>query len=181
MAENPPVADNVFHVQQEISRRELERHGGQIIGITASVPAMKDQNGVLEFCCDVRIGVRENQGLVKDVLIAQNQIGVITDMNVPVIMETSRSGRLTIIARTQIRLPDVSLRTYTYDELDLVFMTNLEETESGEWIDGFGYPATSPIGSTGVTETWIWKQMVTSLDEFDSEEIEETEGKWEKT
>lgn len=180
MAENK--GEDVFFIAREIARKEVERHRGQVIGITCSAPVFKDQNGVLEWVCDVRVGVRENQGLIKDVLIAQSQVGIVNDLNIPVLMEVSESGRLTIVARTSIRLPDVSLRRFTYDELDLTFMCNLEETSDGVYVDGFGYPATSPIGQVGESETWSWTQSVVSIDELDDEDdLDAVIARWEVT
>jgi hypothetical protein len=157
---------DVFSVLREVSRREVERHKGDLIGITSSAPAVTDVNGKLEYTCDVRIGVRENQGLIKGVLVSQWIVGVITDLGVPVLMQKSEAGLLTIVARAQVRLPDISLRSYSYNELGFLFMTNLTEQEPGVWVDGYGYPASDPTSDVGVSEEWSWIQQVTSLDEL---------------
>lgn len=182
MATSQNENDDVFFIAREVARKEVERHRGQIIGITASAPIFKDQNGVLEWVCDVRVGVRENQGLIRDVLIAQTQVGIVNDLNIPVLMEVSESGRLTIVARTSIRLPDVSLRRFTFYELDFVFMCNLTEQSDGVYVDGFGYPAESPIGQIGESQSWSWLQNTITLDELGQEEpVDSVVAKWEMT
>lgn len=173
---------HVFYISKEISRREVEEHRTEIIGITASIPKYEEQGGQMVWCADVRVGVRENQGLIRGVLIAQWAMGVVTDMNVPVICQKSESGQLTIVARAMVKLPDVSLRTYSYNDLGYVFMTNLTEVSDGVWQDGYGYEMDSPEEDTGVSQTWSWVQRVTSLDELgEADALDKVTAQWEMT
>lgn len=128
-----------FSVVRELSRRELERHAKRFLGITVEQPRWREQNGLQEYVCDVRVGVKEGWALVKDCLVAQWAIGAITDMNIPVICERSEAGRVTIIARSQVRLPEIVLDTYSYDQLGFSFMHNLRTLADGSIVDGFGY------------------------------------------
>jgi hypothetical protein len=170
---------SVFKIAKEISRRELERHQRRIIGITASSPHWKDQNGVNEWVCDVRIGRQEEQGLIRDVLIAQWVSGVVNDLNVPVVLERSEAGRLTIIARSEIRLPDISLRTFSYAQLDMLYLTPFVEVDD-VWYDGFGHVVDDPTAVTGTATTWTWVQAVDELDEVDDETpLEKVTARWE--
>lgn len=168
---------------QRIARREFERHQKTIIGITASAPKLSTtQDGKYEFTCSVRVGVREQQGLVKEVLLAQWVIGVIADVNVPVMMERSEGGRLTIIARAQIRLPNVRLTQYSWGSLDLVFASNLDyDDDEGVWKDGFGYPTkANPDGDVSITRDWIWQQHLVTLDQLDDDTpLDDVDSGWE--
>jgi hypothetical protein len=171
----------IFHITKEISRREVEAHRSDIVGITASSPRFVDQNGVLEWVCDVRVGVRENQGLIKDVLIAQTAVGIVTDMNIPVLMSHDEAGRLAIISRAQVRLPDVYLRSYSYADLGFLFMVPADEQEDGTWEDGFGYTVSSPEGETGTASVWQWIQQVTSIDDLgDDLDLDDVTARWEE-
>lgn len=175
---------STFHIAKEISRRELERHQKRIIGITASSPRFvtQDDNDTLEWVCDVRIGRREEQGLIRDVLIAQWAQGIVADMNVPVVIERSEAGRLTIIARSEVRLPDISLRTMSYAQLNLLFMTGLEEDDNGDWRDGFGHLMDDPSDDVGAATTWTWVQELTGIDEIGDEVLlDEARAGWEAT
>lgn len=149
------MSEEVFNVIGAIAANEVDRHQRRIIGITVTAPQLRevDDNGALEFLCDVRVGSHEDWEIVKDVIVAQMAIGIVTDVNVPVTMERSEAGRLTIIARSEVRLPDIVLDRFSYGELDFVFMTNLTEDESGTWRDGYGYPQPDPTTATGSSET----------------------------
>ena len=138
--------DRSFSIVRDVSRRELDRQQKRFVGITISAPVFKDVagNGQLEFVCDVRVGVKEGWAAVRNVLIAQWAEGVITDMNVPVLCERSEAGRVTIIARSQIRLPDIVYNTYSLEALGLDFM-RVVEYKNGQWRDGFGYVVSAPI------------------------------------
>ena len=139
---------DTFTIVREISRRELERHQKRFIGVTASVPTHKDINGLLEWAVDVRVGVNNEWQIVKDVTISQWAIGIVTDLNVPVLCERSESGQVSVIARSDIKLPDIYLNTYTYNDLEFVFMANLTSS-GGVYRDGYGYQMTDPTTQTG--------------------------------
>lgn len=128
-----------FSVVRQLSRRELESHEKRFIGVTISTPQWKDQNGIMEYCCNVRVGVKEGWAYITDVLVAQWALGAVTDMNIPVICEKSSGGRVTIVARSDIHLPDIVLDSYSYEELDFGFMRNLRTLDDGSVVDGFGH------------------------------------------
>lgn len=128
-----------FSVVRQLSRRELEAHDKRFVGVTVTKPDWKDQNGLMEYCCDIRVGVKEGWAIVKDVLVAQWALGVVADMNIPVLCERSSAGRVTIIARSDIHLPDIVLDSYSYEQLEFGFMRNLRTLDDGSVVDGFGH------------------------------------------
>jgi hypothetical protein len=171
-----------FHIVREISREEIEAHlDKRLIGLTASAPRWKDVNGVLEYVVDVRIGVVENQGLIRDVPISQWAIGVVTDLNIPVIMERSEAGQLTVVARSMMRLPDVRVTSYSYGALGIPFAANLTQQDDGTWTDGFGYPANDPTAEIIITLDWLWEQGDVTLEIVDGELVETTTAGWVQT
>lgn len=125
-------------IASKVARREVERHKIHFIGVTVSQPTYKDFNGVQEYVANVRVGTREDWSIIADCLIAQWAVGIITDMNVPVICEKSESGRVTIVARSEVNLPDIVLDNYSYEELGFGFMRNLTAS-GGKMYDAFGY------------------------------------------
>jgi hypothetical protein len=168
-----------FHIAREIAREEIEAHvDKRLIGLTASAPRWKDNNGILEYVVDVRIGHVENQGLIRDVPLAQWTIGVITDINIPVIMERSEAGQLTVVARSMIRLPNIRVTAYSYGALGIPFVANLVEQDDGTWTDGFGYPANDPNSDVTVQTDWLWEQGEVTLDIVDGELVETTTAGW---
>jgi len=145
-----------FSIIRELSREEIDRHQRRFTGVTTTAPSHittgvdEDGDDVTEYVCNVRIGFNSSFGLIKDVLISQEAYGIVGDMNVPVLMERSEAGRVTIIGRSQVNLPDIVLNTYTYDELNLSFMNELHyDADSGNWLDGYGHLTASPVGVTG--------------------------------
>ena len=140
------MATSEFSVVREISRRELESHQKRFTGITISAPAFitQDDNGLLEWVCDVRIGVVEGWAIVKNCLVAQWAIGVVTDAEIPVLCERSEAGRVTIIGRSEVVLPQIALDIYEYEELDFFFMRNLDLEADGSIVDGFGFEMKPP-------------------------------------
>lgn len=157
-----------FSITRDIARREVERHHQRIVGITASSPVFKDINGKLEWTVHVRVGVKEGWALIRDVAISEWAIGIVNDMNVPVTLERSEAGRLTIIARSVIRVPNVVLDTYTANDLGRIFILNHVQS-AGSWYDGFGHAVTDPTTQTGQSAEWIWRN---DLIEFDSADFE---------
>jgi hypothetical protein len=168
---------DIFRVVREISQSEIAGRKRDIIGITSSAPKFIDQNGVMEWVCDVRIGVRENQGLIRDVLVSQSAMGVVNDLNVPVLCRKNEAGRLTVIGREQVKLPDISLTTYSFNDLGFLFMANAEKQADGTYLDGYGYTIDNPEELYGVSTTWNWVVQVTSVDEFG--DADETTANWE--
>ena len=161
-----------------IARREVERHKKRFIGLTASVPRFVDQNGLLEWVCDVRISTDLTADVVKDVVISMPQPGIIADINVPVIVERSETGRLSVIARSQIKLPNIRVTSYTYYELDLIFMTGLEVDSQGAWHDGFGYEVNSPL-RLGVQTQYDWDASALGFTEISlTDEFNKSEQDW---
>jgi len=134
-----------FSIVRELSRREVERQGKRFIGITVAAPEFRDQNGLLEWVVDIRVGVVDGWAVIKDCLVAQWALGVVTDMNIPVLAERSEAGRVTIIARSEYRLADdIHVTAYNYEDLNFSFMRNLRENASSQLVDGFGLVFTEP-------------------------------------
>lgn len=156
-----------FSIVRELSRREVDRHQRRFIGITISEPVFKDNNGLLEWVCDVRVESRGQYtsesppippgswGIIRNVLLAQWTLGLVADMNVPVLLERSESGRVTIVARSEVRLPEINLNSYSYFELGFIFMAQLTERTDG-WFDGFGYGMADPETVTGTAASAEW-------------------------
>lgn len=168
---------------KKVSRREVDRGQRRIIGITASTPRYKilDDTGRVEFVVDVRVGVKENQGFIPDVLVASWAQGIITDFNIPVLMERSPAGRLAIIARAEIRLPDVAVDTYSYGSLKMPFAAQVIQQSDGTYKDAFGFPANDPNEATEVSQLWIWTQGIEEVDDIetpDGDILERTTAKW---
>lgn len=174
-------APQEFSVVRELARREVERHQKRWYGITASAPQFVDQNGLTEWVVDVRVGVKEGWALVRECPISQWALGVVNDLNVPVTLERSEAGQLTVIARSVVRAPNVVLDTYTYNDLGRVFMANLVESTDG-WTDGYGHAVIDPTTQTGVSARWRWQQDMVewgSTDfEYGTTELEEVDAGW---
>lgn len=152
-----------YTIVREIARDEIDQHAKRFIGITITEPKFKDQNGLSEWVCDIRVGVKEGWAVIKDCLIAQWAVGAITDVNIPVLAERSEGGRVTIIARSEIRLPDIVLDYYNYDELSFEFMRGIEDSGGGNYVDGFGYPVTY---DEGTAPKYIQRSLRSSLIEW---------------
>ena len=168
-----------FQIVREIAREEVERSTEKrLIGLTASAPRFIDVGGVTQYVVDVRIGRKENQGLIRDVLVSQWAFGAVTDINVPVVLERSEGGQLTVISRSMIRLPNVRASAHNFAALDMVFAANLVEQEDGSWLDAFGFPATDPTVPITVTTNWEWIQGETTLDLIGDELVETTTSSW---
>ena len=154
-----------FSIIRELSRREVERHAKRFIGVTITKPEFKLQNDLTEWVCDIRVGVKEGWAKIPDCLIAQWALGAVTDMNIPVIAERSESGRVTIIARSDINLPDIILDTYSWEQLDFAFMRNLRTLEDGSVVDGFGHLFADPTeggytGPDGSSSSHHWESHI---------------------
>lgn len=157
-----------FSIVRELSRREVERHTKRFIGVTVSEPSFRelDDGARTEWACDIRVGVREGWAVIRNALVAQWAVGAITDINIPVLCERSEAGRITIIARSEVDLPDIILDSYSYEDLDLSFMRNLTLLDDGSFVDGFGFEIlesttdaviTTPTDEVGnkITETFV--------------------------
>lgn len=168
-----------FFIAREISREEVERHvDKRLIGITASAPRFINVGSVTEYVVDVRIGRVENQGLIRDVLISQWAIGVVSDVNIPVVMERSEGGRLTIVGRSEIRLPDVRLTAYSVGHLGIPFYANVIDVGGGLWEDAFGFPSNDPNTDIVIEQNYVWNQGETLLEVIDGELVETTNAEW---
>lgn len=159
-----------FSIVRELSRREIERHAKRFIGITIAEPEFRDQNGLTEWVVDIRIGWQSGWAVIKDCLIAQWALGVVTDINIPVLAERSEAGRVTIIARSELRLSDeIRVATYNFEDLDFAFMRNLRRLGDGSLVDGYGYPFALPdtdgnpteyTPQPGSTTTYTWNNSL---------------------
>mgnify|MGYP003325016485 CR=1 FL=1 len=175
-----------FSIIRELSRKELDRHQKRFLGVTTSVPKYINQGDTdtaahMEWVTDVRIDVRQfggvdfkafdgtnsplepKWGLLKNVIISQWAVGAVTDMNMPVLLERGESGRITVIARSSMRLPDITYKTYSYNDLGFLFMKQLTLDSSGElggrageYVDAFNFVVDSPLTETGATRTNVW-------------------------
>ena len=148
----------IFMIAREIARREVERHPTQFIGVTVNTPRHEDVNGVLEWVVDVRIGryddsddAGEHWEVIRDCAIAQWALGIVTDMDVPVRCERGENGRVVVVGRSNIYLPDIQLDTYSYADLGRTFMSTAELQSDGSYEDGFGYTVVAPSSETGST------------------------------
>ncbi len=130
-----------FSIVREMARREVESHTKRFIGIVVKEPRFVtvDDSGLTEWVCDIRVGVEGGWAVITNVLIAQWALGVVTDINIPVLCERSEAGRVTVIARSEIALPDIRLDTYSFEELAFGFMRNLDILPDGSVVDGFGF------------------------------------------
>jgi len=140
-----------FTIVRELSREEIERHQRRFIGVTASTPAhVEGQTGIFEWVADVRIGFESSWYVVKKCLISQMAFGVVTDIGIPVQCERSEAGRVTIVGRSEVLLPDIVLNTYTHYELALGYMAEIQYNHTtSAWEDGFGSAKSSPTADTG--------------------------------
>ena len=167
---------------QGVARREVERHRELFLGLTASVPRFdSNSDGLMEYTCSVRVGAKENQGLVENVLISQWAHGIVTDFNIPVIMERSAAGRLTIISRAELILPEVRVTSYSYGTLGVPFAANLDYDEaSGKWYDGFGYEsALDPNANVHALVYYEWQQGLVNIDDLgEDEDLDATYAHW---
>lgn len=149
---------DTFTITRIIAADELAKHAKRFVGITVTAPTLKTigSGTGLEYVCDVRVGTAASWGLIKDVIVSQWTVGVVTDMNVPVLCERSEAGQVTIIARSVVRLPDISATTYSYADLGLTFMLGLVADESGVYRDGFGHAMADPTLDTGEHTDYTW-------------------------
>ena len=182
----PEGAGRTFSIVREIARKELWRHQRRFIGITVTTPMYIEQGDTdmpahMEWVCDVRVDIRQfggadfkgfnneddvieaQWGLVKNVVVSQWAVGAVTDMNVPVVLERNEMGRISIIARSNVRLPDIRYKTYSYNDLGFVFMQYLNLDTEGDYTDGFGYSIADPSTVTGVTRNYTWDNSTTDF------------------
>ncbi len=200
-----------FSIWREIARNEFTRHQARFIGVTTTVPRYIDQGDTdthahMEWVCDVRIDIAQfggtdfepfeeefgedgviepRWGLLRSVVISPWSIGAIADMNIPVLMERSEAGRISIIARSMIRLPDIVYITYSHNDLDFLFMTGLTVDADGDYHDAFGYKVTDPTTETGVSLRYTWDhdpmRFGSSDFEFGQTIINDPPAKWRQT
>lgn len=152
-----PIAATIADVKL-IAKREAVASGKKLIGIIVSeprydwVPDEGADGAVLEFLADVQIlegpsqqivpgSTGDGLSVVRNLIIAHEAVGdLLTDSLIPVEIEKSVSGQLTIVGRSKIRLPSLRLDTYSFSELGLMHLSGLS-LENGQWVDPFGRPA----------------------------------------
>ena len=102
-------------------------------------------------------------------------------MNIPVIAEKSEAGRVTIIARSEVHLPHITLDYYNYEDLSFGFMRNLIIQNDGQVTDGFGHEF-APAGSYGYTpaaaETGVVRTLRSELIEWRSTDFDYKITQW---
>lgn len=145
------MAEREFSIVRELSRREVERQKSRFVGVTINEPRFIDVNGLYEWVVDIRVGWEDQWASISNVLVSQWALGVVADMNVPVLVERDESGRLSVIARSEIKLPDIILDSYSYEELGFDFMRNLITQSDGSVVDGYGYEF-APAGTVSSDE-----------------------------
>ena len=146
-----PRAATVADIQT-LARREALAAGKKVLGVTASqaryvqVPDENDPSAVFEFVTDVHLlegpsqallyGTSGGLALVQNVLIAHEAVGdLVADLQVPVEVERLPTGQLQITGRAKVALPALRLSEYSYDDLGL---GHLSDVENG--VDAWGYP-----------------------------------------
>lgn len=89
-----------------MGRREFETHRQHYDGITATLPTYKevDSAGNKEWVCDVYLGPSDsvNFKIAKDVPIAPFARELVGGARVPVLLERSRQGKLTVVGRAKV-------------------------------------------------------------------------------
>lgn len=112
----------------QIGRREVEAHRRIITGITAERPryAVVDQAGHKEWVVDVYLGEKgsEEQHIVRNCPIAYVAHNLVTDVRMPVELERSKQGKLTVVGRSKYvpagtQTPNGSILEPTYHELEV--------------------------------------------------------------
>lgn len=160
-----PIAATIADVKL-ISQREAAAAGRKIIGIVISeprydwVPAEGVDGAVLEFLADVQIlegasqqvvpgATGDGLSVVRNLIIAHEAVGdLLTDAMIPVEIERSSSGQLTIVGRSKVRLPSLRLDTYSLKDLGMMHLSGLTLV-NGQWQDPFGRPAGADQRSFG--------------------------------
>jgi hypothetical protein len=112
----------------QISRREIEYHRAQVVGITAEAPryVTVDAAGHKEWVVDVYLGpsASEEPAIVRNCPIAPIAHELVTDVRMPVLLERDHQGKLTVVGRAKhvpagLQTPDGSILEPTYQEVEL--------------------------------------------------------------
>ncbi len=110
-----------------VTRRELQAHRRFVTGLTASYPAYKavDAVGNKEFVADVYIGplLQVELNIIRDVPVAKYAQNLVTGVRVPVLLERSKQGKYTVVARADTQppgaqSPDGSILEPTYNQIE---------------------------------------------------------------
>jgi hypothetical protein len=110
----------------QISRREIEVHRKDIVGITAEAPryAVVDQAGHKEWVVDVYLGPldRGQPSIARACPIAPIAHELVTDVRQPVKLERDRQGKFTVVGRSKFvpagtQTPDGSILEARYQEV----------------------------------------------------------------
>lgn len=113
-------------IAHQIARREIEAHRKTVNGITAEQPryAVVDKAGNKEWVVDVYLNPdgKEEPSIARNVPIAPIAHELITDVRMPVEMQRSKQGKLTIVGRGKVvpagaQMPDGSPLDPSYHEI----------------------------------------------------------------
>jgi hypothetical protein len=127
----------------QTGRRELDTHRRWISGVTASLPRYEDVDldGNKEWVVDVYIGPLEmvSEGIVYSCLIASYAAELVGDLKQPVMLERSKQGKYTVVARTknlaagvvfeedeEVAEPTYELTRYNLSSLGLRWIPDLD-------------------------------------------------------
>lgn len=148
-----PNVATIEDVQSIALRKALESNR-TIRGFTVSepryvsVPDEDDPDAVLEFVIDVEMidGVSQNVPpgsgqlpIVHNVIVAPSATGdIVATLLTPVEMQVSVTGQLTVIGRAKIKHPQITVTSYSYSDLHLLHLAELDVNSEGSLCDPFG-------------------------------------------
>ncbi len=77
--------------------------------------------------------------VIRNVLVAPTAAGdIVATLLTPVLMEISQTGQLTVIGRAKIRHPQIRVTSYSYRDLHLLHLAELDVNAEGVLCDPFG-------------------------------------------
>jgi hypothetical protein len=143
-----------------IAQREILFKDRKLIGLTitqpryVAIPEEGDPDAVFEFVVDVDLITGITQSIIPgntadrrrldNVMVSHEATGdILNDINVPVELELNHFGQLMVVARAKVHLPSLRAQGYSYEELGLGHLAELQEVSPGVWQDAFGIPVAS--------------------------------------
>ncbi len=110
-----------------ITRREVQAHRRFVTGLTASYPQYKavDAVGNKEFVADIYLGplLQTEVNIIRDVPVAKYAQNLVTGIRMPVLLERSKQGKYTVVARADTQPPGAqgpegSILEPTYNQIE---------------------------------------------------------------
>lgn len=153
----------------DVALRTALAAGRNLRGVTASepnyvaIPAAGVEGAVNEFVVDVYLIKGNSQAVVlgsvdagiakiDNVLVAHEAVGeIIGKLNVPVELERSASGQLTVIGRSKIALPQLQLDEYSLVDLGMLHLAEYTRNSAGVLVDGFCRPVVGGTQALGAS------------------------------